>query len=306
MGENGRMGTTAARAALLALVACSATLSAADAEYRVAIAKWRAEREARLTGETGWLTVAGLSWLKEGENRLGAEPGSEVALPDESAPARAGVVELKDRRVRVRLAPGVQASLGGKPVRGTVELRADTSGTPDVLQLGRLSLLVIERGGRLAIRLRDRESAARKSFRGLSWYDVDERWRVEARFVPYDPPKEIKVPNVLGRSEPMPSPGRAEFVIDGRPVSLDGVLESPDAPEIFFIFRDRTSGVETYGAGRFLYAPRPVAGRLMLDFNKAYNPPCAFTAFATCPLPPPQNALPVPVRAGEKAYAAGH
>jgi uncharacterized protein (DUF1684 family) len=297
------MRTTTLCAVLLSV---AAALPAADDAYRAAIAKWRAEREVRLAADGGWLTVAGLFWLKEGENRLGSDPALEVPLPAGSAPAAAGVLELRGHTVTVRLAPGVAATIGGKPVAAPAEMRPDSSGSPDVLEMGRLSLHVIERGGRLAIRLKDKEAATRRAFTGLSWYEVDERWRIEARFVPYQPPKEIKVPNVLGRSEPMPSPGRAEFVIGGQAVSLDGVLESPDSPELFFIFRDRTTGVETYGAGRFLYAERPAGGKLILDFNKAYNPPCAFTAYATCPLPPPQNALPVRIEAGEKAYGYGH
>ena len=172
-----------------------------------------------------------------------------------------------------------------------------------MLELGRLSLHVIERGGRLGIRLKDRESPLRKAFTGLSWFPIDERYRVVARFVPYDPPKALKVPNVLGNVTPMPSPGRAEFTIDGKAVQLDGVLEEPDATELFFIFRDQTSGHETYGAGRFLYADLPKDGKLVLDFNKAYNPPCAFTPYATCPLPPPQNRLPVRIEAGRRSTA---
>ena len=170
--------------------------------------------------------------------------------------------------------------------------------------MGRLSLHVIERGGRFAIRLKDRDAEARKRFTGLHWYEVDPKYRVEARWVPNEPPTTLQIPNILGQIEPMPSPGRAEFTLDGQPLHLDGVLEEPDAKEIFFIFRDQTSGKETYGAGRFLYAALPQAGKLTLDFNEAYNPPCAFTAYATCPLPPPQNRLPVPIPAGEKAY--GH
>jgi uncharacterized protein (DUF1684 family) len=298
------MGAMRTPALLAGLLAVTVAAPAADDAYRSGILKWRSEREARLTADGGWLSVVGLSWLKEGANLVGSDSASEVVLPAGSAPARAGVLDLRDGKVTLRLEAGVPASIAGQPVAGPRELRPDTSGAPDVVETGRLSLHVIERGGRLGLRVKDRESAARKGFTGLTWYDADERWRVEARFVPYDPPKQVKVPNVLGTSAPMPSPGRAEFEIDGRTVALDGVLESPDAQEVFFIFRDRTSGVSTYGAGRFLYAPLPQGGKMTLDFNKAYNPPCAFTAFATCPLPPPQNALPLPVEAGEKNY--GH
>jgi uncharacterized protein (DUF1684 family) len=286
--------------------ASASTVLVADEAYRSAIVRWRAQREARLTADGGWLTVAGLFWLEQGQNRFGTDPRDEIVLPPGSAAAQAGVFELRGDETRVRLEPGVAASVGGKPVAPGTLMRPDSGGSPDVLEIGRLSLLVIERGGRYAIRVKDKESPARKSFSGLHWFDVDEKLRVDARWVPYDPPKPVKVPNVLGQMETMPSPGRAEFEIAGAPVALDGVLEEPGDNEIFFIFRDATSGHETYGAGRFLYAELPRGGRITLDFNKAYNPPCAFTPYATCPLPPPQNRLQVGIEAGEKTYGHGH
>jgi hypothetical protein len=187
-----------------------------------------------------------------------------------------------------------------------VTLRPDSTGSPDVLEMGALSLTVIERGGRLGIRLKDRNSPVRKAFTGLRWFEIDEDYRVEARWVSHPQPKPVKVPNVLGQTEAMPSPGYAEFTLGGKSVRLDGVLEDPHAEQLFFILRDRTSGKETYGAGRFLYADLPQGGKVVLDFNKAYNPPCAFTPYATCPLPPPQNWMPVRVEAGELAYGKGH
>ncbi len=279
-------------------------VAAAEDAYRAGILKWRAEREARLKADGGWLTVAGLFWLKDGENRFGTDPKADVVLPPGSAPAQAGVFDLHGRETTLRLLPGVEGTIAGKPVHGATLMRPDSSGAPDVLEMGRLSLHVIERGSRFAIRLKDKEATARKQFTGLHWFEVDPRYRIEARWVPNDPPKMLQIPNILGQIEPMPSPGRAEFTLAGQPLHLDGVLEEPDAKEIFFIFRDQTSGRETYGAGRFLYAALPQAGKLTLDFNQAYNPPCAFTAYATCPLPPPQNRLPVPIPAGEKNY--GH
>jgi len=158
---------------------------------------------------------------------------------------------------------------------------------------------VIERGGRYGIRLKDRESALLKEFGGLRWFPVREDYRVEARFVPHASPMKIAVPNILGQVEELPSPGYAAFTIGGREVRLDPVLEEPGATELFFIFRDQTTGKQTYPAGRFLYAPMPKDGRVTLDFNKAYSPPCAFTPYATCPLPPKQNRLSVRIEAGE-------
>ncbi len=288
--------------ALAVLVATIAPPATADETYRAEVRKWRAEREARLKADGGWLTVAGLFWLKEGENRFGTDPAGDIVLPAGSAPAKAGVFTLKGDRVTVALLPGASGRVGGKPVQGAVALRADTSGATDVLGMGDLSLNVIERGGRWGIRLKDKNNPARKSFTGLKWFDVSEDYRVEARWVPYSEPKPLNLPNVLGQIEPMRSPGYAEFTLAGKPLKLDGVLESPQAEELFFIFRDQTSGKETYGGGRFLYSDLPKGGKVVLDFNEAYNPPCAFTDFATCPLPPPQNRMPVRVEAGELAY----
>ena len=187
---------------------------------------------------------------------------------------------------------------GGEPVT-EMELRSDKAGSPDVLVLGRLRMFVIERDGRLAIRLRDLESPMRRGFTGLRWFPVRESFRVTALWVPYDPPKLLRVPNILGYAERLPSPGRAVFALDGRELALEPVLEDPQEAQLFFIFKDGTSGKETYPAGRFLYAEMPKDGSVVLDFNKAYNPPCAFTAFATCPLPPEQNRLKVRIEAGE-------
>jgi len=147
-------------------------------------------------------------------------------------------------------------------------------------------------------------SPQRKAFRGLSWFEVDEAYRVTARFVPYGAMKPLSVPNVLGYTEKMLSPGYAVAHLGGKEIRLEGVLEDPRATQLFFIFRDLTTGKETYPAGRFLYSDLPREGRVVIDFNRAYNPPCAFTPFATCPLPPKENWLPVRVEAGEKDY--GH
>jgi uncharacterized protein (DUF1684 family) len=296
------MGQRSSARAVAGVILGLSAAAGADEAYRAGIRKWREEREARLKADGGWLTVAGLFWLKEGPSRFGTDPSLEIVLPEGSAPARAGVFVLAGGETSVSLEPGAEGRIGGECLRSDARMRPDTSGSPDVLEMGSLSLHVIARGGRYAVRLKDKNSTARKTFAGLRWYEVKEEYRVLARWMPHAPPKAVKVPNVLGQVQAMPSPGHAEFTLDGRAVRLDGVLEEEDAEELFFIMRDGTSGKETYGAGRFLYADLPKDGRVVLDFNKAENPPCAFTPYATCPLPPPQNWLPVRVEAGELAY----
>jgi uncharacterized protein (DUF1684 family) len=278
----------------------------ADEAYRAEVQRWRADREARLKADGGWLTLAGLFWLNEGPNRFGTDPAGDIVLPEGSTPAKAGVFELREGQVTVALLPGADGRLAGRPVSGALAMQSDASGSPDVLEMGTLSLNVIKRGERYGIRLKDKNSAVRRGFLGLRWFDVQEGYRVDARWVSHRQPKPVRVPNVLGQTETLPSPGYAEFTLGGKAVRLDGVLEDPHAEQLFFILRDQTSGKETYGAGRFLYAELPKAGRVVLDFNKAYNPPCAFTPYATCPLPPPQNWMPVRVEAGELAYGKGH
>jgi len=294
------MRTTMAAATMLLALAPG---GAADEAYRAEVRKWREERETRLKADGGWLTVAGLFWLKEGANRFGTDPGNDIVLPAGSAPARAGVFTFAAGRTTVTLEPGVAATIAGKAVT-TADLKSDAAGPPDVLTLRGLTMQVIKRGERHGIRLKDRDSGLRKAFTGLRWFDVKEDYRVTARFVSYGAPRPVKVPNILGQTEAMPSPGYATFALNGKEVRLEGVLEEPGAEELFFILRDETSGKETYPAGRFLYADLPKKGSIVLDFNKAYNPPCAFTPYATCPLPPPQNWMPVRIEAGELDYGA--
>ena len=280
-------------------VAAGAAVDVDVAAHRREIEAWQKSRDARLRAQDGWLTLAGLFWLKPGANRFGADAGSDIVLPGPSAPAHAGTFVLEPRGpVRVEVAAGVVITLAGKPV-GKAVLRSDAGGAePDVLRLGALSLQVIERQGRLAIRLKNNDSPIRSQFAGLRYYPIEPRYRVTARFVPHPGPTLITVPNVLGQAEPAPSPGFAEFTLDGRTFRLAPVIE-PGESQLFFIFRDRTAGHTTYGSGRFLYADPPQGGRIILDFNKAYSPPCAFTPYATCPLPPEQNRLPIPIEAGE-------
>jgi uncharacterized protein (DUF1684 family) len=271
-----------------------------DSAYTAEVEAWRAQRENRLRADDGWLTLIGLFWLQPGENRAGSAPDNLIRLPEE-APAHVGTFILKGDKVLFRASPGAVVHSAGHPVT-TLEMRPDVPGPADVISVGDLSMLIIRRGHRFGVRLRDRNSKFRKDFRGCKWFAVDQAYRVEARFIPYHPPKHIPILNILGDTEYHTSPGYVRFRIAGRECRLDPVL---DNGRLWFIFRDQTSGKETYGAGRFLYADPPRDGKVILDFNKAYNPPCAFNPYTTCPLPPKQNRLPVPIRAGEQAYEPG-
>jgi hypothetical protein len=275
--------------------------------YRADIEAWRQAREQRLRGADGWLTLAGLHWLKPGQQRLGSAPGTEVTLPA-SAPAHAAEVTLDGGQVRFQLAPGVSATLDDAPAPVSGILRPDSQGEPSRLAFGPVSLYVIERGGRHGLRIKDRDHTARREFKGLEWFPIDPAYRVNARLRPHPGPRRVRVPNVLGQVEEMRSPGVAEFTLAGRRLKLVPVLED-GSDELFFILRDATSGRSTYGGGRFLYAAPPAAGSdgtFVLDFNKAYSPPCAFTPYATCPLPPPENRLGLALEAGEKHAAGAH
>jgi uncharacterized protein (DUF1684 family) len=265
----------------LALLA-GATLFAASA-YQSEIDGWRRAREAELRRDGGWLTVTGLFWLRDGPNRFGRDASNDIVLTD--GPAHAGVLELHNGKVTVTM--GAHAR----------QLAADSA---DAAAVGRLSLFVIQRGGKYGIRLKDPYSQFRRDFHGLDYFPAREEYRVTARFVAE--PRKIPIANVLGQTEPMASPGYAMFRLHGQELRLYPVFEEPNARSLFVIFRDQTSGKETYGAGRFLDTDLPKNSQIVLDFNRAYNPPCAFTPYATCPLPPQENRLPARIEAGEKKY----
>jgi uncharacterized protein len=271
-----------------------------DAAYSAEIEKWREAREARLKADDGWLTVAGLFWLKHGDNTLGTDPVSDIVLPKGSAPAKVGVFDFHDGITSFQAAAGVSVTVDGQPATSGV-LKPDSSGAPDILSVNELTMFVIERGERYAIRLRDKKSEMRKAFKGLKYYPPKEEYRVVGKFVPYDPPKTIPIPNILGQVEQTLSPGYVIFTLNDREWRLDPITEGDT---LFFIFKDLTSGKETYPPGRFLNTEMPKNGEVILDFNKAYNPPCAFTPYATCPLPPEENKLPIAIEAGELRY--GH
>jgi uncharacterized protein (DUF1684 family) len=266
--------------------------------HRKSVEDWRAQRYAALRREIGWLTLVGLGWLKEGANRVGTDPAADVTLP--SGPASAGTITVADGVV---LASG-EFRRAGQRVHN-LSLASDRQGEPTLLELGSLRICVIERGGRLAVRTWDVEARALRGFVGIDHWPVDLSWRLEARFEP-TPGRTLPVPDVIGTSEEQESPGDVVFERGGvthRLLALSG----GESGELWLVFGDATNGVETYGGGRFLYTDAPATDRrLTVDFNRAYNPPCVFSPYATCPLPWPANRLPIRVEAGERSDQAGH
>jgi uncharacterized protein len=281
----------------LLLVTASVAASQSAAE-RQRVAAWRHARLAELTADDGWLTLVGLHWMHEGANRAGSSAGVDLPLPP-GAPTTLGVFTLADGRVTFTAAPGTPVTSSHRPVT-TLALELDK--TP--LEAGTLRMLVIKRGTRIGLRVRDISSPARRAFKGLDYFPVTDRLRVHARFEPFSPPRSVPIVNVLGDVIDTPSPGRLVFRLDGVERSLDALVDDPESKDLFVIFRDATNGHTTYAAGRYLHVATPVNGSADVDFNEAYNPPCAFTPFATCPLPPKQNILPVAVPAGERVYHA--
>jgi uncharacterized protein len=282
---------------LITLVFVTLMLSAADTgdSYPQQVERWRFEHQRKLAADYGWLTVVGLDWLHEGDNRVGADPSSQVSLPPGSAPPHVAVISLHAGKAVLHPAPSIPLTLNGKPA-AEATLREDD----DILAINHLKFYLIRRGDRAGIRLKDNDSAARKHFQGLSWYPVDPAWRIHAKFTPWPAPHSLVFHNTIGQEETDPSPGYVTFQKDGREFRLEPTL---DEGKLFFVLRDQTSGKTTYGASRFLYSEQAQNGTVLLDFNQAENPPCAFTAYATCPLPPPQNRLALAITAGEKKYA---
>jgi uncharacterized protein len=269
---------------------------------------WRAKRATSLQAPEGWLSLIALGWLKEGDNSFGSADDCRVQIAAK-APAHIAVVQLEKNTLRLLPPSGgfpKDLMVDGQPAREQT-LLADDNDKPSKLTIGTLTIVVINRDGQYALRVKDLDAPTRTGFHGLKWYAPNAAYRVHARWIPYNPPKLLDIPTILGTTTHMPAPGVAEFTLDGQTLRLEPVLEDPKSTDLFFIMRDTTSKSTTYGAGRFLYTEFPdhglnAPGEMWLDFNRLFNPPCAFTAYATCPLPPPQNRLGVPIPAGEQRY----
>lgn len=268
--------------------------------YRQAIERWHQARIARLTAPDGWLSLVGLEWLKPGKNRLGSAADNDIVLA--KVPAHLGTITwAEDGTLSISLEGNPGATIDGNA--GTDALLLDDShAAPTTVAFGSVSFIAIDRGGRKGLRVRDSEAETRTHFAGIERFLVDPAWRIVADWQPLDPPFQLATGTVIGTIENYPAPGKAVFEREGRRFELYPVIEVPGDTELFLIFADATSGKETYGAARFLYADMPSDGRIVLDFNKAYNPPCAFTPYATCPLAPPENRLALRVAAGELKY----
>ncbi|HEX5353615.1 MAG TPA: DUF1684 domain-containing protein [Rhodanobacteraceae bacterium] len=269
-------------------------------DYLKEIEAWHAARIECLTAPDGWLSLVGLEWLKPGMNRIGSGADNDIVLP--KAPPHLGTIDWSDDgTLSMTFDPASDATVDGKSAAHAL-LLDDSHSAPGVVAFGSANFIVIDRDGRKALRVRDSEAATRTGFAGIERFVVDPHWRIVADWQPLDPPFQLATGTVIGTIENHPAPGKAVFERDGRRFELYPVLEMPGDRQLFLVFADLTSGKETYGAARFLYADMPLEDRIVLDFNKAYNPPCAFTPYATCPLAPPENRLGLRVTAGELKY----
>lgn len=297
---------------LLAMLSLAAAFDGKKSEdqstWQRDLLAWRAQRTTALQAPEGWLSLIALGWLKEGDNSFGSAEDSRVQIAGK-APAHIAVVRLEKGALRL-LPPAGGFPKGllvdGQPAKEQA-LVPDDADKPSKLTIGTLTIIAIHRDDQFALRVKDLQAPTRVGFHGLRWYAPNAAYRIHARWIPYNPPKVLDIPTVLGTTTHMPAPGVAEFTLDGQVLRLEPVLEDPKATDLFFILRDATSKTTTYGAGRFLSTELPdhgvsQPGEVWLDFNRLVNPPCAFTAYATCPLPPAQNRLSVPIPAGEQRY----
>ncbi len=268
-------------------------------EYIASVNKWHQKRISNLKKENSWLSLVGLYWLKSGENTFGTAKGNDIVFPLGSVPDYTGKFILDSDSVVVEINGGITVANNGRGV-SQLKMTDDLNGKQTILTYGSYNWYLIKRGNRYGIRLKDYSNPLISEFKGVERFPVDSSWNIIAKVVPYNPPKEIIVPSVIGTSDIDTAYYSLQFIKDKKTFTLDPIAEGD---ELFIIFADETSGVETYGAGRFLYAKKPDAtGKVELDFNKAFNPPCNFTKFATCPLPPKSNYLKLKITAGEKKY----
>jgi uncharacterized protein (DUF1684 family) len=292
----------------LSLALCAGFAHANTSDYAKDIDEWRAAREASLRNDNGWLTLAGRFVMKPGVNSFGTGKKNDIVFPPELkgvGPDKLGEfhVDVIDRKVTLKLAPGVWMTAEGKAFSGERVMGTATD-KRDWIALGRMTMHLIERDGKYILRLANNESRVRSTFPGRIWYAPDEQFKVEAKFVAYPPGRKIAIVNVIDEVSDEPSPGYVEFTLKGTPIKLDVIGEDNG---LFFVIRDGTSGDTTYRPSRFLFVEKkPKDGdTFTLDFNKTYNPPCAFSEFTTCPLPPEQNIMKTRIEAGEKVRKKG-
>jgi uncharacterized protein (DUF1684 family) len=270
----------------------------AQTAYRNDINKWRSEHEKELRGENSWFSLAGLFWLKEGVNTIGNGEKFDIQLTENFKKGKFGEINFQNGVAILKVEEGIEALHDGKQI-SEITLLSDENMKQTIIQAGSQTFYIIKREDRYGVRLKDKNNKARLEFRGLKWFPVDPKLRVIATFEAFDKPKEILIPNTIGSGYRMKSEGILKFQLSGKSYSLQPGEEDG---KFFIVFRDLTSKKETYSVGRFLYAEKAKDGIVILDFNKSENPPCAYTTFATCPIPPQQNRLPISIRGGEKRY----
>ena len=308
-------------AVLLALAACqreagkpAAQISAEGAPsagsaasmFAQAEQAWRDQRRERLLAPDGWTSLVGLHWIDPGSHYLGSAADNGIRLA--MGPAHLGMIEIKGERIRFVPDKDAPLTLDEQPLAGATNLKTDMDENgPSVIGFdeGKGEATVIKRGDRFALRVKHADAPTRTGFTGLDYWPVDAGWKVQGKYVAHEPGRTMDVASIIGTIEPADNPGLVEFQRDGQTYRIEAIDEGDG--RLFLVFADRTNGHGSYGAGRFLYAEKPDAsGKVVIDFNQSYNPPCAFTAFATCPLPPPENRLDVAITAGEKAYNKPH
>ncbi len=273
------------------------------AAFEKDVAQWRAGRVERLRKPDGWLSLVGLHWVEPGVHQLGMAASNDVQL--RTGPAKLGTLALRDGQATFRTERAAGVTIDGKPASGVFVMRTDATNDaqgPSIVAFnkGSANFQVIERSGKFALRVKDANAPTRTGFVGIDYFKADPAWRLSARFEPHPPGKTIQIASVINTIDPMANPGTVVFEKDGKTYRLEAVDEGDG--QLFLIYADRTNGKTTYGAGRFLYADPPKNGMTVVDFNRSYNPPCVFTHYATCPLPPPENRLDLTITAGEKSY----
>lgn len=292
-----------AAAVLAAGVGLGSAGVSTDSAYTKQIQDWRHQRVEHLRAPHGWLSLVGLDWLKDGKNTLGSAKDNDIVLA--KAPAHLGTIVLDHGKAMIELDAKASATIDGKSTT-TAELLDDSHDKPTTVAYGTVSFYLVQRGDKYGLRVKDSEAPTRTHFVGLDYFPIDPSWRIEAKWEAYNPPHEVEEPNILGQVDKVVVPGAAVFERDGKTYRLEPVIETPGDTNLFLTFGDKTNGHETYGASRMLYTDPPRDGKVVIDFNKAYNPPCAFTPYATCPLPTAQNRLKLRVTAGEKKYRGTH
>ncbi|MCC5934702.1 MAG: DUF1684 domain-containing protein [Balneolales bacterium] len=280
--------------AFLLLQACGSSLS-----HEKEVELWHEDRVERLSAERGWLKLAGLFWLEDGTHTFGTADTNDIILPENSILPEAGSLTINGSMITLSPAEDGLFSINGEALTGNLTFPVENALEPEH---GRLAFTFIERGGEIALRLYDQQSYVYTGFTGIERFPVNAAFKTEAKLIPHEQASSLPILNVLGQVTDTDSPGILTFELGGEPLSLWALGEADDE-QLFLIVADHTNREETFGGGRFLYVPNPGPnGTVLLDFNKLYNPPCAFSDYTTCPLPPPENRLPVRIEAGEKRY----